>query len=132
MGIFASVAAARYGRSVFSEFGANSVARQLSLDLLTCQRSAITTGDDHFLSFIVAGGKATSYSLIRDTGGGDVLVDGPKPFSDDITVTVSDMEMWFNFEGAAAGNYSLLLTGINRVWRIDVVPITGAIRVSEI
>jgi type II secretory pathway pseudopilin PulG len=132
IGIFASVVAMRYGRTLFSEFSANSVARQLSLDLLTCQRAAITTGDDHFLSFTVSGGNATSYSLVRDTAGGDVLVDGPKSFSDDITVTVSHAEMRFDFEGSAAANYSLLLTGENRRWQISVVPITGAVSVAEI
>jgi type II secretory pathway pseudopilin PulG len=132
IGIFASVVAMRFGRTLFSEFGANSLARELSLDLLTCQRAAITTGDDHFLSFVVSGGNATSYSLIRDTAGGDVLVDGPKTFSEDVTVTVSHAEMRFNFEGSAAANYSLLLTGQNRQWQVDVVPITGAVSVAEI
>ena len=55
IGIFAAVVTARYGRSIFGEFGARALAREMSLDLLTCQRAAIATGDDHLLDFTLGG-----------------------------------------------------------------------------
>ena len=131
MGIFASVVAMRFGRTLFSEFGAQATARELSLALLGCQRAAIRSGDDHFIQFTLAGGRATEYRLLRDDGGSGALVDGPRPLSSDVTVTVSHATMRFTFEGAAAAAYQVTLVGRNRRWQIDVVPISGAIRVTD-
>jgi prepilin-type N-terminal cleavage/methylation domain-containing protein len=131
IGIFSSVVVMRYGRTLFGDFGSQSVARQLSLDLLTCQRAAIRTGDDHFLEFTLGGTRAVSYRLMRDTGMATVLVDGPRTFATDVVVTVSQDRMRYNFEGAAAANYSITLVGQNRSTRIDVIPINGTIRVTE-
>lgn len=130
LGIFASVVMMRAGRSLFQEFGANATSRELSLALLTCQRTAIKTGDDHFLQFTVAGGQAVEYRLMRDAGGINELVDGPRAISEDVTVTASHPVMRFNFEGAAGAAYQIQVTGLNRGWRVDVVPITGAVRVT--
>jgi hypothetical protein len=122
----------RVGRTLFAEFGANATARELSLALLVCQRSAIKTGDDHFLQFTVSGGQATAYRLVRDDGGGGVLVDGPKPLSGDVTTTVSATEMRFRFDGSAAAAYQIDLVGDQRRWRITVVPVTGTVRVTDV
>lgn len=131
MGIFASVAAMRFGRTLLSEFGAHAEARQLSLALLTCQRAAVKTGDDHLLRFVLEGGRAASYQLLRDNAGTLQLVDGPRALSGDITVTVSHPDMRFDFEGSAQAAYQIQLLGENRRWQIDVVPVTGAIRVTD-
>jgi prepilin-type N-terminal cleavage/methylation domain-containing protein len=131
LGIFTSVAAMRFGRTLFAEFGAHSTARQLSLALLTCQRAAIRTGDDHFLQFTVSGGEAVSYRFMQDTGSGSQLVDGPVAISDDVTVTVSDTDMRYTFEGAAGGAYQIQIVGENRSWQVDVIPITGAVQVTD-
>lgn len=131
IGIFAGTASMRFGRSLFAEFGAQGEARELSLALLACQRASITTGDDHFLEFLSSGGKITQYRIMRDVSGTPTLVDGPKTLSLDVTVTSSQNQLRYNFEGSALGNYWINVTGQNRTWRIDVIPISGAIRVTE-
>ena len=133
LGIMAAVASARVGRSIFAEFGSGAVAQELSLDLLTCQRSAIATGDDHFLRFVVSGGKVVSYRMMRDTGTGDVAVDAVKPVSNDITVTITapTNDMNFRFEGQADWPYQIDIVGVNRSYRVSVVPVNGAIQVTE-
>lgn len=133
IGIIAAVAATRVGRSIFAEFGAGAVAQELSLDLLTCQRSAIATGDDHFLRFTVSGGKAVSYRMMRATLSGDVPVDAVKTIADDVTVTITapTNDMNFRFEGQADWAYQLDVTGIGRSYRVSVVPVNGAIQVTE-
>ena len=40
--------------------------------------------------------------------------------------------MRYDFEGAAAANYSILIVGRDRQWRIDVVPISGAVQVTDV
>lgn len=132
MGIVTSVAAMRFGRSLFSEFGAEATVRELSLALLACQRAAIRSGDDHYVEFTLNGTSATEYRIMRDDGAAGQLVDGPKPISSDVTVNVSNTTMRYDFDGAAGGAYHIDVTGINRAWQLDVVPITGTVQVGEV
>lgn len=131
IGIFASTVAMRFGRSLFAEFGCQTAARELSLALLTSQRAAIKTGDDHFVEFLSSGGKITSYRIMRDVSGTPTLVDGPKAISSDVTVTASHSTMRYSFDGSALLNYWIGIAGQNRAWRVDVIPITGSISVSQ-
>ena len=131
MGIFAAAVAMRYGRSIFAEFGAQGTARELSLALLSCQRASITTGDDHYVEFLSSGGRISSYRIMRLVSGVATLVDGPKTISTDVNVTVSSSTMQYNFEGGALGSYWVRIVGQTRAWRVDVIPITGAIRVTQ-
>lgn len=131
VGIFASAVAIRFGRTLFAEFGSQGEARQLSLALLACQRAAISTGDDHYVEFLSSGGKITSFRIMRDIGGVATLVDGPKSLSNDVTVTVSNSTMRYNFEGSALSNYWIDIVGQARTWRVDVIPINGTIRVTQ-
>ena len=129
LGIFSAMVTMRFGRTMLSEFGSQSESRKVSLALLQSQRAAITTGDNHFLSF--DGTSATNYQLMRRTGTGDVLVDGPHNFSTDVTVTVSHTAMEFNFEGQALAAYIVTIVGVNRTWQASVTPITGSVTVVE-
>jgi type II secretory pathway pseudopilin PulG len=131
LGILAATVAMRYGRSLFAEFGSQATARELSLALLGCQRASINTGDDHYLEFLTSGGQISSYRIMRIVSGVPTLVDGPKPISADVTVTSSDAVLQYNFEGSALGSYSVDIAGESRTWRVDVIQITGAIRVTQ-
>jgi prepilin-type N-terminal cleavage/methylation domain-containing protein len=131
IGIFSAVVAMRYGRTLFAEFGAQGTARELSLALLGCQRASIHSGDDHFVEFLSSGGRISSYRIMRTTSGAPALVDGPKSLSADVTVTVSSSTMQFNFEGGALANYWIDIVGQSQTWRVEVVPISGAVRVTQ-
>lgn len=132
LGIVASIAMARFGRSIMADFGSHAEARQLSLAFLHAQRASITTGDNHYVAFDAT--SATSYSLFRVTGTGDVLVDGPHPLESDSTITVSATRMEFTFEGQTEGliDYTVTLQGENRTWQMTIIPISGAVQVAEI
>ena len=131
MGIFAATVAMRFGRSIFAEFGAHGTARELSLALLASQRASITSGDDHFVEFVSSGGKISSYRVMRMISGVPTLVDGPKSISSDVTVNVSSATMQYNFEGGAMGAYWITIRGQSRSFRVDVIPVTGTIRVTQ-
>jgi prepilin-type N-terminal cleavage/methylation domain-containing protein len=133
MGIVAAIGAVRFGNSVEANFGSQGEARQLSLAMLRARRIAITTGDNHYIQFDAASPTAaTQYSLMRRTGTGDVLVEGPHLLNDEVTVIPSAAAMDFNFEGEAAGAYQVDFNGNGRNWRLNVVPITGAVAVAEV
>lgn len=133
MGILAAIGTARFGRSVYANFGSHGEARTASLALLRAHRSAIKTGDNHFLQFDAASPTpATRYSLMRlATDGTASLVEGPHVLNPDVRVVASAAELHFNFEGEAAAAYQVDFMGNGRNWRLNVVPITGAVIVSE-
>ena len=133
MGILAVIGTTRFGRSVYANFGSQGEARTLSLSMLRAKRLSITTGDNHFIQFDAATpNAATQYSLMRRTGTGDTLVEGPSILNEDVTVVPSATEMDFNFEGEAAAPYQVDFTGNGRNWRLNVIPITGAVVVAEV
>jgi len=68
---------------------------------------------------------------MRDVSGTPTLIDGPKTMSSDITVTSSHTTLRYDFQGSAQASYSVVITGTNRTWRIDVIPVTGAVTVQQ-
>jgi prepilin-type N-terminal cleavage/methylation domain-containing protein len=132
LGIFAATAGMRFGRTLFAEFGARGAARELSLALLSCQRAAIVTGDDHYLEFLSTGGVIDQYRIMRDDSGTLTLVDGPKPIAADVTVSTTHGTLRFDFEGSALANYQVDIAGNEQVWQVNVIPITGAVNVVQV
>ncbi len=132
MGIFASVAAARFGPTLFRDFGSQSDARRVSLDMLRAQRLAIMSGDNHYLEFTVNGSNtASGYQIFRLTSSGAEPADAYRAFTQDVAVTVSHPRVEFTFEGQGLAAYRVDLNGPNRQWVVTVVPINGAVRVVE-
>jgi prepilin-type N-terminal cleavage/methylation domain-containing protein len=131
MGILSAVVIARNGRSMVENFGSQGSCRKVALALIQAKRRAITTGMEHAVDFSASGGKSYFSIYSIDSGGTASLIDGPMPVSDDVVLTTSHSRMSFNFEGQAAGAYWLTLRAVNRLWRIDVIPITGALQTTE-
>lgn len=133
MGIVAAIGAARFGRSAFANFGSQGEARTVALAMQRAKRDAIKTGDNHFILFDAASpNAATQYSVLRRGGAGNTVVEGPTVLSTDVQVIPSTTEMDFNFEGEAAGPYTVSLNGNGRDWLISVIPVTGAVAVAEV
>ena len=127
MGIFAAIAIARLGPSIFGDIGSQSDARRVGLALLQAKRRAITSGNDHAVTFQNdASGKLT-FNVVSVGGSGTTVVDGPFSFSQNVVPAVSHNTMTFNFEGQALAAYTVNLTGPHKSWRISVVPINGAL-----
>jgi hypothetical protein len=101
--------------------------------LWQAQRLSILTGDNHYLQFTISNGLAAGYQIMRRSANGVTTpADSYRPFPPQVSVTVSQAQMEFTFEGQALAAYELTLSGANRAWRVSVTPITGAVRVSEI
>jgi prepilin-type N-terminal cleavage/methylation domain-containing protein len=132
MGIFGAVAVGRYGRQMLSEFGSQSDARRVSLDLTHAQRAAILTGDNHYLEFTSSGGQIAGYQMYRRWDDGTTTPEAEyHDVSSDIRMTSSSSRAEFTFEGQALDNYSITLTGKDREYRITVVPINGSVQVTD-
>ncbi len=130
IGLFASVAAGRYGRSFFGDFGSEGAARRLALELSRAQRLAITTGENHYVELVRSEGR-TGYRLMRRGSSGSTPVDGPFWLDKEVTVTSTHNELEFTFEGEAVAAYRVQLSGPNRQKVLTVVPVTGAVRISQ-
>ena len=122
----------RYGTNALGNGGAEGFARKLSLALVHARRSTIATGDNHFLQLTSSGGNVVSYSLVRRASGGDTQVDQTRIVPLDVTVTSTDSELEFDFEGSALGSYDVTVAGPSRSWSVSVVMLTGAVQVAEI
>ncbi len=128
MGVFAAVAIARLGPTIFGDIGSQTDARRVGLALLQAKRRAITAGNNHGVLFQNdAGGKLTYSVVAIDSFGGTTVVDGPFSFSQNVTPSVSQSTMSFTFEGQASAPYTVDLVGPHKSWRISVVPISGAL-----
>jgi Tfp pilus assembly protein FimT len=133
LAVFTAVAIARIGVNPLKNFASQSDARRLASDLIQARRRAISTGDNHYVEFITSGGVATSYTVYRRLDGGSVqAVDASRSFVQQETVSVSHSQAEFDFEGAALAAYQITFTGPDRTAQVTVVPVTGAVRVSEL
>ena len=128
MGIFATVAIARLGPSILGDIGSQSDARRVGLALLQAKRRAITSGNEHAVTFQNNSSGNLTFNVVSiNTSGGTTVVDGPFTFSQNVVASVSHNTMTFNFEGQALAAYTVDLTGPHKSWRISVVPINGAL-----
>ena len=131
MGIFASVAIARLGPTVFGEIGAGADARKVALALLQAKRRAIVNGQTHAVIF-QGSGASTSFTVAAVDGSGTATtVDGPFVLTRNVSSSVSAATMLFNFEGQALGPYTITLNGSHRSWQISVIPINGSVSTVE-
>src|SRR3954463_11531822 len=104
MGIFAAVAIARLGPTIFGDIGSQTDARRVGLALLQAKRRAISTGNNHAVVFQNDASGKLAYTVVSiDSSGGTSLVDGPYSFSQNVTPSVSSGSMTFTFEGQALG-----------------------------
>jgi len=132
LGIFLSVASARMGLGTLLDYGARADARRLAVDLHQARRRSIATGENHYLAFNTVGGEATGYTLYRrSAASGDVVADVTHEFPSNVVASISHPNAEFSFEGAGLAAYRITLTGAAQTWQIDVVPVTGAISVSQ-
>ena len=128
MGIFAAIAIARLGPSIFGDIGSEADARRVGLALLQAKRRAISSGNNHAVAFQNDSAGSLTFNVVSlDSFGGTTVVDGPFSFSRNVVPSVSHNSMTFNFEGQGLAAYTVNLTGPHKSWRISVVPINGAL-----
>ena len=131
-GLLAAVAIGRLGVGSLANAGSQADARRLAFDLLAIQRRAIATGDNHYVELASADGRFVGYTAYRVSADGDVPVDSPRVFSAGLDVQASHTRAEFTFEGAAIEAYQFTLSAPDRSWQVTVVPVTGAVRVTEL
>ena len=126
LGIFAALASARFGQSSQKNFAALGDSRCLALDLLQCQRRAISSGANHFVEFTTSGGAKVGYTVYRRTGpSAGAAVDSYREFSQGETVTSAASQLEFTFDGSALSSYTVTFAGPNRTRTVTVVAATG-------
>lgn len=131
IGVFAAIGAARFGPSAGRNFSSGGDARRLALDLLQCQRRAISNGANHYVEFTSSSGSIVGYTLYRRTSPSTgTAVDAYRDFPQGETVTTSHTQLEYQFDGSALAAYVVTFTGPNRSTQVSVVPASGGIRVQ--
>lgn len=133
MGTLSSVVVTRYGRDIFGDMGARSEAHGLWLDLQHAKAIAIRNGTTVSVIFDkVSNGQLSGYQIVEGIGSARAIVGEPSSFGSDINITANVSSVQFTFEGHATAACTIKLKGPNRSWRLDVVPLSGSVRISEI
>lgn len=131
LGVLAIAGIASFGHGSLANASAEGFARKLSLALTHARRATISTGDNHYVQLSPASGTITSFTVIRRASSGDVQIDQSHTVPTDVTLTSANRELEFDFDGSALATYSVDLATSDRSWSISVVPLTGAIGVTE-
>lgn len=132
LGILTAIAALRVGKNPQKAMSANTDARRLAMDITQCQRRAISTGKNHFLSLTMSGTNVQGYTLYQRTSStSTTAVDAYRSFDQGETVTTTSSQIEFAFDGTALAAYTVTFTkpsGSTVV--VSVVPASGAVRVQ--
>lgn len=133
MGTLSTVVVTRYGRDIFGDLGARSEAHRLWMDLQRAKSVAIRNGSTVSVIFEDGpSGQLNGYRLAEGPTGRQTLIDEPTQFSPNINVTSTSSTIQFTFEGHASAACVVNLKGPNRSWGLNVVPLTGSVKISEI
>lgn len=130
MGIFATAAMARFGRSTIGDTGARSEASVLANAITNAQNAAIRTGDSHGILLSKADGDRW-VTVRRRSSGHQETVDEHQ-IQDDVVVDASRTEIWFDFEGHGTAYFDAGFRGPNRQYKVEVLPLSQAVRVTEL
>ena len=132
LGIIAAVSIASYKPGTMGNLGAKVDARHLALDLMQARRRAISTGDNHFISFATTG-SVTKYAVYRrPSSGSPVLVGDWYTFQKDVTVTSNPVSPEFTFEGLALANYTVDVRGPTNRFSVTINQVSGSVRVTAL
>ena len=133
LGIFAGAAMTRSGRDVFADTGSRAESRLMSIAMLHAQRAAIRTGDPHGIVFQGPASSVVSWSIFQKRDDNSkVIVEGPHMIYENVDVSVSAAEMWFDFEGNGSQSFLVHLRGPNRAYQIQVEPLTRMIKTQDV
>jgi hypothetical protein len=120
------MAATRYGSTTLADVGGQGFARRLSLDLLQARQRAIANGNNHFVRFTIAGGKATQYAVYSRQGVTVTLLDEVNLVPADVNVTTAGTtDAEFTFTGEALASYTITVQAPDRTWTVTVPQVTG-------
>lgn len=112
--------------------GSKVDAHRLARDLKQVRSRAISTGDNHRLTYSVSNGQVIGYTIERVPAAGAVEeVDFFHAFADMVTVTTNGDYTEFDFEGAATGADLIILTAPKKTWQVYLTTLTGTVSVEE-
>lgn len=135
VGLLSSMAFLRFGDAAYHTTTAEGFVRTLMLDLRQARARTISTGDNHYVLLSRTSGVVTSYTLYRDTGGGDVVVDRTVAVPNGVTITTATDQWEFEFDGslgAGTGTGVMLVTGDCYTWTVTAYLATGNVISSKV
>ena len=127
LGLVAAASIGRFCTGSLETCAAEGVARRVAVDLLQARRRTIATGDNHYLSLTVSGGKVVSYTMTRRAPSGDAVVDQTRTIPAGVTVAASHTTLEYDFDGATLAAYAVTVAGPSRTWTIATTMATGAV-----
>lgn len=134
VGVLSGMAFMRFGTS-YQTTATEGFVRALMLDLRQARARTISTGDNHYVLLSRTSGVVTSYTLYRDTGSGDIVVDRTVAVPDGTTVTTATDQWEFEFDGGlgtGTGSGTIVVAGPHYQWTIYVYRATGTMDAAKV
>ena len=135
VGLLSSMAFLRFGSTVYSSTSTAGFVRTLMLDLRQARARTISTGDDHLVLLSRDAGVVTSYTVYRDTGSGNVVMDRTVAVPDGAVVTTATDQWQFDFDGSLGGGTgaaTLVISDSHYSWTITVYRATGGVTCAKV
>ena len=132
LAIIVTVSLARYKPGTMSNLGAKADTRHLALDLMQARRRAISTGDNHYVTFTTSGG-TTQYAVFRrPSSGSPTQIGSSYTLQKGVTVTSVPATPEFTFEGLALASYTVDVYGSTNHYAVTINQASGSVRVTAL
>lgn len=133
--LLSTMAMLRFGTAAFQTTSAEGFVRTLMLDLRQARARTISTGDNHYVLLSRSGGQVAGYTIYRDLGSGDTVVDRVVAVPAGTVVTALSDQWEFDFDGSLGGGVGtsqIIVTGAHFAWTITVHRATGCIKSAKV
>ena len=132
LGLVSIAAVGRFSSTTLENLDAAGYAERVALDLAQARERTIATGDNHYLEFTVTAGQATSYVIMRRASGGDVAVAPVETTPAGLSISVSNAQMEFDFDGSALDAYLVNVASPDRTYSVTVARLTGSVKSEDV
>ena len=132
IGLLAAVSPRYFTKAASGSVQSSTVAGTLQLLLQQARHQAIRTGESAGLKLERKKGRVTRITPVREVRGRENAVSDPIEIPSNVRVKCKRLKILFDSEGTTSNGASFLIESPERQWLIDVVAVTGAVRLREL
>lgn len=110
----------------------SNAAHSLRQQLEAVRLESIKTGIPHGLRFHTSKGRVVGITAIRLLRGREQSVSLETRVSDNVRIVSRQRRILFDVEGATSANFDVRVESPTRKWNLEIVSVTGTVRIKEL